>query len=215
MCTMLTVLWQPFDQSGWGEYGSACFLLFTKSIQVEIDGRPMRIDNLFGKVDSARSYRFQKKTNSALVGPCRALVVQLAPVELLARLAAMLPKPGSNAISYHGVFGSHAAWRREVVPSSPLYSDEGVNLDYPRDRHPKRRLRVEGGSAVGLRLFGSSGGDKMFHGLPGRRIRSGHAFGPAGPSPARHHPCALFTMPLWRVVVMRASWNRPRPLSIR
>ena len=31
----------------------------------------------------------------------------------------MLPNPGSNAISYHGVLGSHAAWRREVVPSSP------------------------------------------------------------------------------------------------
>ena len=42
------------------------------------------------------------------------------PVELLARLAAMLPKPGSNAISYHGVIGARAAWRREVVPSSPL-----------------------------------------------------------------------------------------------
>jgi hypothetical protein len=31
----------------------------------------------------------------------------------------MLPNPGSNAISYHGVLGSHAAWRREVLPSSP------------------------------------------------------------------------------------------------
>ena len=47
------------------------------------------------------------------------MLLVFEPVELVARLAAMLPKPGSNAISYHGVLGARAAWRREVVPSPP------------------------------------------------------------------------------------------------
>ena len=56
------------------------------------------------------------------------------PVELLARLAAMLPKPGSNAISYHGVLGARAAWRREVVPSSPQTLSLG-KLDKAQTSH--------------------------------------------------------------------------------
>ena len=47
------------------------------------------------------------------------MLLVFEPVELVARLAALLPKPGSNAISYHGVLGARAAWRREVVPSPP------------------------------------------------------------------------------------------------
>ena len=37
------------------------------------------------------------------------MLLVFEPVELVARLAAMLPKPGSNAISYHGVLGARAA----------------------------------------------------------------------------------------------------------
>jgi len=42
-----------------------------------------------------------------------------SPMDLLARLAALIPRPGKNAISYHGVLGARSSWRREVVPPPP------------------------------------------------------------------------------------------------
>ena len=38
------------------------------------------------------------------------------PIELLARLAALTPRPRINLILYHGVLAPRAAWRRLVVP---------------------------------------------------------------------------------------------------
>ena len=38
------------------------------------------------------------------------------PLELLARLAALLPRPGKNGISYHGVLGARAALRAGSAP---------------------------------------------------------------------------------------------------
>ena len=39
----------------------------------------------------------------------------LEPVELLAKLAALIPRPYVNLIVYHGVLAPNAKWRREVV----------------------------------------------------------------------------------------------------
>lgn len=41
------------------------------------------------------------------------------PIELIARLAALLPRPGKNGISYHGVLGARSALRAELVPTPP------------------------------------------------------------------------------------------------
>jgi hypothetical protein len=41
------------------------------------------------------------------------------PLELLARLAALVPCPGKNGISYHGVLGARSRLRRLVVPPPP------------------------------------------------------------------------------------------------
>ena len=60
------------------------------------------------------------------------MLLVFEPVELVARLAALLPKPSSNAISYHGVVGARAAWRREVVPSPPQTVSLG-KLDRAQD----------------------------------------------------------------------------------
>ena len=38
------------------------------------------------------------------------------PTELTEKLAALIPPPRANQILYHGVFGAHAAWRKEIVP---------------------------------------------------------------------------------------------------
>jgi len=42
--------------------------------------------------------------------------VVLDPVELLGRLAVLVPRPRVNLILYYGVLGARAAWRPEVVP---------------------------------------------------------------------------------------------------
>jgi hypothetical protein len=41
--------------------------------------------------------------------------VALQPVELLEKLAALIPRPYVNLIVYHGVLAPNAKWRREVV----------------------------------------------------------------------------------------------------
>jgi hypothetical protein len=38
------------------------------------------------------------------------------PVELLERLAALIPRPRINLVLYHGVLAPRAAWRARVVP---------------------------------------------------------------------------------------------------
>jgi hypothetical protein len=48
------------------------------------------------------------------------------PLELLARLAALLPRPGKNGISYHGVLGARSALRAEVFPSPPQTASLGA-----------------------------------------------------------------------------------------
>jgi hypothetical protein len=41
--------------------------------------------------------------------------IALEPVELLEKLAALIPRPYVNLIAYHGVLAPNAKWRREVV----------------------------------------------------------------------------------------------------
>ena len=43
----------------------------------------------------------------------------LAPLELIGRLAALVPYPGKNSLHYHGVLAPRHAWRSEVVPRPP------------------------------------------------------------------------------------------------
>ena len=49
------------------------------------------------------------------------------PLDLIAKLAALIPRPHKNLILYHGVLAANAAWRKRVVsygrnaaPSSEL-----------------------------------------------------------------------------------------------
>ena len=41
--------------------------------------------------------------------------IALQPLELLEKLAALIPRPYVNLIVYHGVLAPNAKWRREVV----------------------------------------------------------------------------------------------------
>jgi hypothetical protein len=42
--------------------------------------------------------------------------IELSPLELAERLAAIVPPPRANQVLYHGVLAGNAAWRKEVVP---------------------------------------------------------------------------------------------------
>jgi len=43
----------------------------------------------------------------------------LTPIELLARLAALVPPPRHPLLTYHGVLAPHSKWRNAVVPKPP------------------------------------------------------------------------------------------------
>jgi hypothetical protein len=40
----------------------------------------------------------------------------MEPVELLARLSALIPPPRHPLLGFHGVLGPHSSWRKSVVP---------------------------------------------------------------------------------------------------
>ena len=46
----------------------------------------------------------------------------MTPLELLARLAALVPPPRYPLVRYHGVLAPHSAWRSEIVPRPPTDS---------------------------------------------------------------------------------------------
>ena len=45
--------------------------------------------------------------------------VVLDPLELIGKLAALVPQPRQHQIHYHGIFGPNAKWRAQVVAECP------------------------------------------------------------------------------------------------
>ncbi len=62
--------------------------------------------------------------------------VLFRPEDFIARLAALVPKPGSNLTRYHGVFAPNSAFRRAVVPDTRKH----------RRRKGKAASRQDGGA---------------------------------------------------------------------
>jgi hypothetical protein len=78
--------------------------------------------------------------------------VQLPPLALIARLAALVPPPRRHTVLYCGVLSSHAACRKEVVPGPPAASP-------PHDEHdehdkPQRKSKYIRWSELLRRVFG-------------------------------------------------------------
>jgi hypothetical protein len=78
--------------------------------------------------------------------------VIFGPLELIAKLAALVPPPRFNLVRYHGVFAPGSAWRSRIVPSGPDEPDsghcpdcgtgecgkcDGRGVQEPQCRHPK------------------------------------------------------------------------------
>jgi len=58
--------------------------------------------------------------------------VALQPVELLEKLAALIPRPYVNLIVYHGVLAPNAKWRREVVAFGRLQLERPSSATTPK-----------------------------------------------------------------------------------
>jgi hypothetical protein len=59
------------------------------------------------------AYRVKKLTRGA------AKTRVMTPLELLARLSALIPPPRYPLVRYHGVLAPRSSWRRDVVPKAP------------------------------------------------------------------------------------------------
>jgi hypothetical protein len=52
------------------------------------------------------------------------IALRFTPEQFVARLAALVPRPGKNLIRYHGVLAPSARGRSEIVPGSRTVADE-------------------------------------------------------------------------------------------
>jgi hypothetical protein len=55
--------------------------------------------------------------------------VILSPLDLCARVCALIPRPGFNMVRYYGCLSSHSAVRREVVPTPPPAATNALRDD--------------------------------------------------------------------------------------
>ena len=46
----------------------------------------------------------------------------MAPMEFMARLSALIPRPRIPLVRYHGIFASRSSWRRLVTPKPPAHA---------------------------------------------------------------------------------------------
>ena len=60
--------------------------------------------------------------------------LKLTPVELLGRLAALIPKPHKNQVLYTGVLSARHRWRDRVIPAAPDGDDPGRSVGSTSDR---------------------------------------------------------------------------------
>jgi len=81
--------------------------------------------------------------------------IQFEPLDFLARLAALVPRPRAHLLTYHGVLAPAAKWREFIVPRSPssadgaqgdLHGEQPLQPNYESPptanaRPPKRRTR--------------------------------------------------------------------------
>ena len=49
------------------------------------------------------------------------------PEQFVARLAALIPRPGKNLVRYHGVLAPNARDRAEIVPAARAAGDDGAS----------------------------------------------------------------------------------------
>ena len=76
--------------------------------------------------------------------------------ELVERLAALVPQPGSHLVLYHGVLAGRHAWRSEVVPEPPQTVAQEDESALTRRRIPASS-HYKTWAALLYRVFGNAG----------------------------------------------------------
>src|SRR5712692_640125 len=91
---------------------------------------PISMERLSRTHDGALVLSFKRPTADGSSG------VRLSPLELMRRLAALIPPPGFHLVGYHGVLASRSKYRPRVVPkrtaeeiANHLADDLNVELD--------------------------------------------------------------------------------------
>jgi hypothetical protein len=87
-------------------------------------GRPPIAEERLSQMDDGRRHYELKR---AWKDGTRAVI--LSPLNLIARVCALIPAPGFNMVRYHGVLSSRSALRREVVPEPPSVADNPLLPD--------------------------------------------------------------------------------------
>jgi hypothetical protein len=85
------------------------------------------------KVEPATAW-LQPSGRKQPAGPTQEL--QLEPVELLRRLATLVPPPRAHLVRFHGIFGPASKWRSEIVPAAPVESPLGLRGSAPTPAAP-------------------------------------------------------------------------------
>jgi Putative transposase len=76
------------------------------------------------------------------------------PLDFVAKLAALVPKPNKNLVLYHGVLSAHAAWRARVVAYGRDAAASSLDAETPRARCEPPRHERQRWVALMKRAFG-------------------------------------------------------------
>ncbi len=79
----------------------------------------------------------------------------LSPLELIEKLAALVPPPRLNLVRYHGVLAPNARERKQIVPSLPV-ADE-ANIEPAAVSSPQARAQRFTWAALLARVFDVDG----------------------------------------------------------
>ena len=74
---------------------------------------PLALGRLVALPNNRIGYRIKKLRNG------RSKLRVMTPLELLARLAALVPPPRHPLVRFHGAFAPRSSWRRDVTPKPP------------------------------------------------------------------------------------------------
>ena len=79
--------------------------------------------------------------------------VLFEPLELLEKLVALIPRPWTHLVRYHGVFAPHARLRSSVVPRRPDQGDSAHDGQAPTQPPGGKRRRVLPWAELMKRVF--------------------------------------------------------------
>ena len=97
---------------------------------------PVAIDRLHKRGDGLITYRLKKKYRD---GTERLL---FSPMELMEKLAALVPKPRSHVTRYHGLFAPHSKNRHKIVLGKPKAKSEAETENAAAEKKVKSDSRM-------------------------------------------------------------------------